>query len=351
MPLSDTEPSILNRRRLLQVAGLGATAAASLTSTARAQLSSQPINAANGDYSKVALKRDNVLVAAIQTSARAIAPVDPRTGLSLNLAQMCSAIDRSQTQNGHKDLICFHDRALQGQDRWDKAELERVAISIPGPECDALAQKACEHSCYIFFGALASDQAWPGHVLSLMVLIGPGGQLIAKDWQPTQSDVVPHITTTDRVLDRFLEMYGADAVLPVHRTAIGNIALSASHNDPEIYRAMALKGAEIFVRGTREGVAGWDLQATAAYNRAFTIVTAAAEPLAGFEANTRSGGTAIYGTNGEILAEAGVKWEQTVTASLPLAYAREHRQVPTIATSLVLPIYAAHHELQSRDLS
>lgn len=346
MPLSDTEPSILNRRRLLQVAGLGT--AASLTSTARALPPSQQMSAANGDYSKVALKHDNVLVAAIQTNARPIATADPRTGLRVNLAQMCEAIDRAQSQNGPKDLISFHDRALQGAGRWDRAELDNVAIEIPGPECAVLAQKAREYDCYISFGALALDPAWPGHVLSLMILIDPDGQLVAKDWRPTQSGAASYITTTESVLDRFLEMYGVDAVLPVHRTIIGNIALAASHNDPEIYRAMALKGAEIFVRGARDGAAGWDLQATSAYNRAFTIVTAAAESPPGF---THAGGSAIYGTNGEILAEASVKWEQTVTASLPLAYVREHRQVPTIATSLVLPIYAAHHALRAKDLS
>ncbi len=40
------------------------------------------------------------------------------------------------------------------------------------------------------------------------------------------------------VYDRFVEMYGIDAVIPVERTDIGNIAMSAVQFEPELFRCM-----------------------------------------------------------------------------------------------------------------
>ena len=43
-------------------------------------------------------------------------------------------------------------------------------------------------------------------------------------------------------------MYGQDAVIPIVRTDIGNIAMSAVQFEPELFRCMAFKGAEIMCR-------------------------------------------------------------------------------------------------------
>jgi predicted amidohydrolase len=220
-------------------------------------------------------------------------------------------------------------------------DLARAAIALDGPECTALAKAARAHGCYVSFGALARDAAWPGHVLSLSVLIGPDGRLIATDWRAVADAQAPHITAIDRVLDRYVEMHGADAVLPVHRTDIGTIAFAATR-DPDVLRALALKGAEIVVR--TGAVPAWDARAAAAHNRVFAVVVnSAVDPHdAAAAATGGSRGTAVYGPDGEVLAQAGESWRQTVTARLPMARFRETRPAPAMATALVLPVFAAH---------
>jgi len=48
-------------------------------------------------------------------------------------------------------------------------------------------------------------------------------------------------TTIDDVLDRYVEFYGRDEVIPVARTPLGNVATSSAQREPELIRAMAMK--------------------------------------------------------------------------------------------------------------
>jgi predicted amidohydrolase len=177
----------------------------------------------------------------------------PAPGIRANLAHMLELIDKVQGFGGTKDLLCFHEFPLQGWNPWDRKELERIAITIPGPETEAIAAKARQYNCYIQFGAYAVDKDWPGHILSITSIIGPTGELVARDWKARNIvGVFPGFelvtTTIYNALDRFVEMYGVDAVIPVHRTDIGNLATSSTQLEPELFRAMALKGAELLLR-------------------------------------------------------------------------------------------------------
>ncbi|MDX2143588.1 MAG: nitrilase-related carbon-nitrogen hydrolase [Rhodospirillaceae bacterium] len=335
MPQSDVDGLKVNRRRLLLSAGVGAAALPLAAQAAHPRIST-------ATSTPRPLRREVVSVAAIQLRSQPGAT-------QANLRRMVEAIDRAQS-SGPKDLIAFPADALQGAPAMSLADLERSAIALDGPECAALAQSARTHGCYVSFGALAREAHWPGHVLSLSILIGPDGAIVAKDWAAIAEADAPHVTTIDRVLDRYVEMYGPDAVLPAHRTDIGNIAF-ASSRDPDVLRALALKGAEIVVR--TGAVPAWDARAAAAHNHVFGIVVnSAVEPDAVDGAvRTHSRGTAVYGPSGEVLAEAGESWQQIVTARLPLAYVRETRPTPTMATALVLPVYQAHHAAKTGELS
>jgi predicted amidohydrolase len=138
-------------------------------------------------------------------------------------------------------------------------------------------------------------------------------------------------------------------VLPVHRTALGNLAFASAH-DPDVLRALALKGAEIVVR--TDAAPGWDARAASAHNRVYSIVAqGAAEGAGEIIGAARSARTAIYGPNGDVLAEAGAAWQQTVTAVLPMAYFRQTRAAPAMATALVLPAFAAYHDMTANGLT
>ena len=167
--------------------------------------------------------------------------------------------------------------------------------------------KAKQYGCYIQFGAYAVDKDWPGHVLSITSIIGPDGKLVARDWKARNIvGVFPDFelvtTTVYNVLDRYVEMYGTDAVVPVHQTDIGNLATSSTQLEPELFRVMALKGAEILLRTASGGYTPEDIQMVSAYNRVYSVIVnnAVSPDNPGFldDSGGGAGGTAIYGPRG-----------------------------------------------------
>lgn len=296
------------------------------------------------------LKADTISVAAIQTRVQPTEPGLARKAIAENLASVVEAIDRVQSDTGHKDLVTFSALALQGWVGGDAADLRAAAIDIDGPEVAAIASRARAYSSHVSFGAWVTDPDWPGQVIAMSILVGPDGTVMARDWTPylpqsSLPDAGRHAATVEREFDRFVEMYGADAVLPVHATTIGNLAQSPLNGAPEVYRAYALKGAEVFVRTAPLGFQTWDVQAAAAHNHCFAIVTMAAAPSSGDIAAShpwpRAGGTTVYGPHGEVMAEAGSKWEQAVVATLPLGAYRAVHQRPELASRLFMPVYDA----------
>ena len=103
------------------------------------------------------------------------------------------------------------------------------------------------------------------------------GEIVAKHWKERNiKGVFPGFelftTTVYDVLDRYVEMYGRDAVIPITRTPLGNITTTAAQREPELFRAMALKGAEIFLRTASGGFQPLDIQACALYNGVYSSV-------------------------------------------------------------------------------
>lgn len=359
-----TSDNALSRRLFLAAAAAGAASAAG-TAGAAANAAAPTAKAgvsvpANGrNYARVPLRRDSVVVSAVQSRIRSVDSQSPAKGIRENLAHMIDLIDKTQFYGGRKDLLCFHEFPLQGWNPWDRAELERLSIDLPGEQTEALGAKAKEYGCYIQFGAYARDRDWPGHVLSVTSIIGPDGKLVARDWKARNIvGVFPDFelvtTTVYNVLDRFVEMYGVDALVPVHRTDIGNLATSSTQMEPEIFRVMALKGAEILLRTASGGFEPEDIQMVSRYNRVYSVIVNNAvspdNPHFMDDANGRSGGTAIYGPRGEALASAGSKFEQDVIARLPLAQYRATHSIPDLHYALYADAFAAYQPRQAPGL-
>ncbi len=329
----------INRRRLLHIAGVGA--AALSVGTSPAFCAQPPLRAEGLRSVTTSWLPERVRVAAIQSHT-----CDQRQD---NLASMLGAIARLQNQSDKHQLIVFHALALHGKIPRDLDEAQRMAIDLYGPEVAAVGAAAQTNDAYIAFSALTADPAWPGHVIARNILMGPDGRVVLAAWQATPDASTPFLTTVESVLDRYIALYGAEAVLPLARTPIGNIALASELAAPEIYRALALRGAEIIIRITPHSSARWDEQACAAYNHCVIVSPARAAPLHALSDDDASilngGGSVIVGPRGEILAEAGAKWDQTLSAVLPMAHYRATRVVPNIHTALVLPVYTSANDL------
>ncbi|NOZ65199.1 MAG: hypothetical protein GXP00_01665 [Alphaproteobacteria bacterium] len=324
---------------------------------------SEYLVAQDGSYETVPLKKDDIVVMAVQSR---VVPVKVENAVQMkrdNLNHMLDLIDAAATWMGPKDLIQFHEFPITGFSfMWTRADLQKVAIEIPGVETEAVAARAKRYGCYIVFGSYAIDPDWPEHILSITTIIGPDGSIVDKHWKLRNIKGVfagfEVITTTIfDVLDQYTEMYGRDAVIPVTRTDIGNLATTATQYEPELIRAYALKGAEIMLRSATSGADPIDVRAGAMHNNMYTTLvnnSISHNPGPFFE-DVRSGGTAIYGPKGEELDIANSVNETGVMASIPIASFRKTRRLPRIHPSLYGDLYDQYQEayppnLMSTDL-
>jgi len=348
-----SNPTPLSRRMLLAgTAGiLGAGVALPLTAKAKSGAAGISVPKNGRKYARVPLRSDFVTVSAIQSRIRAVDGKNPARGIRSNLDHMLALIDKAQFFGGRKDLLCFHEFPIQGWNPWDREEILRLAIEIPGPETEAIAAKARQYNCYIKFGAYAHDKDWPGHILSITSIIGPDGKIVARDWKARNiKGVFPGFelvtTTIYNVLDRYMEMYGADAVIPVHQTDIGNLCTSSVQLEPELFRVMAMKGAEIMLRTASGGFNPADIQMCSAYNKVYSVIVnnAVSPHNPGFmdDAFGAAGGTAIYDPRGKTVAVADSKFEQQVISRIPLASFRARHKIPDVHMALYEPVFQAY---------
>ncbi len=361
----------LDRRSLLTgaaMASLAAAAGGGAANNAAAQAAAAPAVgtagatsnievAKRGQYAKVALKQDFINVAAVQSQLYSIDLRDQAKTLKRNLDRVLRLIDLAQNSpeewNGERrwgskvDLIAMHEFPVQGFQPWNRKELNRIAFELPGPESAAIGERAKRYGCYISWGCYAKEKDWPNHVINMSVLTGPDGNIVSKQWKARNilglfGDGALIGTTVYDVLDRYVEMYGWDAVLPVARTDIGNIAITAVGVEPMLYTCLGLKGAEILVLSVTGGSNSESAIATARTNRLYTLgVGNAVSPNnIGFpeSSGTRDEGTVIVDPRGTVLVETDNHHEDIITARIPIADYRKTRRVQELPMALLLPV-------------
>ena len=190
-------------------------------------------------------------------------------------------------------------------------------------------------------------------MLSITTIIGPDGQIVDKHWKVRnimgvfrigQSPIELMTSTIYNCLDRYIEMYGADAVIPVTRTPLGNICTGAMQREPELFRAMALKGGELFLRTATGSFIPGDMQMNSVYHRVYTAVcnNAVSPGNQFFEEPGGAGGSAIYDPNGTPIAMARNEFEQLVAANIPIKSFRASHKLPDFAWDLYAPVYSQY---------
>ena len=232
----------LSRRGFLTGAGLalGAATTAVTTPTAEAAMGKGPDALAvsrNGSYATVPLAKDMIRLGVMQTRVRPVDAASPEKGRRENLDHMLKLIANAQEWNPPSDILFFHEFPITGFSYdWDRKDILRLSIELPGPETEALGVAARKYGCYIVFGSYVRDKDWPDHVLSITTIIGPDGRILDKHWKVRnimgvfrigQAPIELMTSTIYNNLDRYIEMYGADAVIPVTRTPVGNISTGA----------------------------------------------------------------------------------------------------------------------------
>ena len=325
-------------------------AAATTSPAARAPLSMR----ADGLYDTVALAKDSWTLGVAQSRVVAVDATSLASAARTrraNIDHMCDLIDYSVGFAGGKDMLFFHEFPLTGYNlRWTLKEARRAAIEIPGAEIEILSRKAREKGTWLVFGSYVNDPDWPDSLISMTTIIDAQGQIVDKQWKARNikgafgGSIELYTTTIYDVLDRYTEMYGVDRVVPIARTPLGNIATSSVQREPELFRAMAMKGAEVILRTATGGFSELDVSATSFYNQVYTAVcNNAVSPNNGlyFE-DVGGGGSAIYGPDGKAIDTPAGAFETLVSARIPIKDFRSRHRQPLVHTELVLPVYEAY---------
>jgi len=356
--MSQDRRSFLKSTALAGTAGLIAAAMGQPAARAAMGRGSDSISIRpDGTYEVVPLEKSTVRLGIVQSRVRGVRIDNLREDQQANLSHMLEQIDNAFHFGAGADILFFHEFPITGFNAWTRKEILQVAVEIPGEESEAISEKAKQYGCYVVFGSYARDADWPNHVLSITTIIGPDGSIVDKHWKARNIKGVFHgielfTTTVYDVLDEYVEMYGSDAVLPVTRTPIGNIVTSSVQLEPELFRAFAMKGGEIFLRTATGGFTPWDIQATAGYNRVYVAVcnNAVSPDNPGFYDDAGSGGSAIYNPRGEIIAAANTKFETLVAAPIPIAQFREKNRQPIVHMELYRDVFNTYRNAYGPNL-
>ena len=216
---------------------------------------------------------------------------------------------------------------------------EKAALDIDGPEYAALAKVAMDQSLFLAGNAYERDAHFPGIYFQSSFVIAPSGETVLR-YRRLNSMFAP---TPHDVWDKYLDIYGIEGVFPVARTEIGNLAAIASEEIlyPEIARAHALRGAEVFVHSSSEiGSPRATAKAIARRARAFeSMAYVVSANTAGIEGTTlplasADGNSSVVDYKGNILAEANSGETFTAFADLDIGALRAQRRKPGMTNQL-----------------
>ena len=226
---------------------------------------------------------------------------------------------------------------------------DKAALEVNGPEYEALGAMAQRLQMFIAGNAYEVDKNFPGIYFQACFIIAPSGDVVLR-YRRLNSMFAP---TPHDVWSKYLDIYGLDGVFPVARTEIGNLAAIASEEIlyPEIARALALRGAEIFVHSSSEIGSPLDTpkdigkRARAQENMAYVISanTAGIEnttlPLASADGNSM-----VVDYKGRVLSESNSGETFTAFADIDLGALRAARRKPAMTNFLArqrLELFAA----------
>ncbi len=220
-------------------------------------------------------------------------------------------------------------------DEWrDKACLE-----IDGEIYEKLSKIAQERKIYLSGNAYELDKNFPELYFQTSFIIAPNGEVVVR-YRRLVSMFAP---TPHDVWDKYLDIYGLEAVFPVAKTEIGNLACIASEEIlyPEIARCLAMRGAEVFCHSSSE-IFGMEntpknvAKLARSYENMAYVVSANSAGIADISIpeNSTDGGSKIVDYKGLIIAETGQGESINAFAEIDLAALRRNRKRSGMANIL-----------------
>ena len=239
-------------------------------------------------------------------------PDDAKAGIQASLERVARQVAASKVFVGPSlKLVVLPEYFLTSYPQGESIEAwrEKGCIAPDGPEHEAIARMASDHDLYLSGNVYETDPHFPTLYFQTSFVVDDAGTLILR-YRRLISMFAP---TPYDVLDKYLDVYGADSLFPVADTPLGRLATVASEEIlyPEITRALTLKGAELICHSSSE-MASPSLTpknaakiARAAENHVF-VVSANSAGIQGIDLPSQSvdRGSKIIDYQGRVLAEA-----------------------------------------------
>jgi predicted amidohydrolase len=240
---------------------------------------------------------------------------------------------------------------------------DKAAFESGGPEYEGLGKVAQEQGVFLAGNAYEVDKHFPGLYFQTSFVVAPSGDVILR-YRRLTSMFAP---TPHDVWDKYLDIYGIESVFPVAKTEIGTLAAIASEEIlyPEIARAHALRGAEIFVHSSSE--IGSPLttpkmiakRARAFENMAYVVsANTAGISDTSLPLSSADGNSMVVDYKGNVLAESNSGETFTAFADIDLAALRAARRKPGMTnmlarqrTALFASTYADESHQRANSLS
>jgi predicted amidohydrolase len=230
---------------------------------------------------------------------------------------------------------------------------QKACIEEDGREYEALGKIAQDNDIFLSGNAYELDKHFPTLYFQTSFVIDPSGSVILR-YRRLNSMFAP---TPHDVWERYLDVYGLEAVFPVARTEIGVLACIASEEIlyPEIARCLAMRGAEIFLHSSSEVGSPLLTQknvaklARAIENLAY-MVSSNSAGIGGTDVPFAStdGGSKVVDYRGLVLAEASTGESMVANAEIDLHALRHYRKRPGMSNMLSRQRFELYAESYAR---
>lgn len=226
---------------------------------------------------------------------------------------------------------------------------DKAALDMNGPEYAHFGKIAQETQIYLAGNAYETDPHFPGFYFQTSFIVDPSGDVILR-YRRLNSMYSP---TPHDVWDRYLDLYGLEAVFPVADTEIGKLAPIASEEIlfPEVARCFAMRGAEVFTHSSSEFSSPAQTRKDAAKlcraveNIAYVISTNTGG-ICGTDLSPDSpnGGSRIIDYRGKVMRVAGQGDNSGATAEIDIGALRRERRKTGLSNTLVRQRFDAYAE-------
>lgn len=207
---------------------------------------------------------------------------------------------------------------------------DKGCLSINDPLFDTMKAFCIQQSIFLSGNFYELDANFPDLYFQSSFIIDDQGELILK-YRRLNSMFAP---TPHDVLDDYISYYGDDALFPVVKTSLGNLACIASEEImyPEIARCLMMRGAEVFLHSSSEAgspqLTHKDIakRARAIENMCYVISSNSAG-ISGidFPFAATDGLSKVVSYEGHVLSEAGTGSSMVANSYIDISALRDYR--------------------------